>query len=201
MKVWFTSDYHLGHENIIEYCNRPFNSIEHMNVSLIRNHNQRVKPEDTVFFLGDFCFRNTEGGKAGEGQLNRAEFYLKQLNGRFVFIRGNHDHNNSLNTPIHSAVIEMGGHHIYLVHNPEDFEPNFKFIFCGHVHGAWKFKKIKNLIGFVGHTENLSKKIKERLYGETVLVNMSCDVWKYMPVSYNEIMKAYEKWKKNEEKT
>lgn len=55
MKYWFTSDFHLGHFNIIRYCDRPFKSLKQMNETLIKRFNERVNPEDLVFFLGDFC--------------------------------------------------------------------------------------------------------------------------------------------------
>lgn len=145
-----------------------------MDSTLIKNHNSRVKPEDTVFFLGDFCFRNTKGGKKGEGAQTKADEYIKQLNGKFVFIRGNHDHNNSLNTKIHSVIIEMGSTYIYLVHRPEDYEPSFKINFVGHVHNNWKIKRLKD---------------------GTILYNVGCDVHNYYPVTYNEIMKEIERWK------
>ena len=53
MNYWWTSDYHFSHANIIKYCDRPFESVEEMNEAIIKRHNERVKPEDTVFFLGD----------------------------------------------------------------------------------------------------------------------------------------------------
>jgi len=59
MNQWFSADDHFGHGNIIKYCNRPFKDSNDMNSSLIRNWNQRVKPEDTVFHVGDFCFQET----------------------------------------------------------------------------------------------------------------------------------------------
>ena len=74
MKYWFTADYHLGHANIIKYCNRPFKSLEHMNSEIIRRHNSRVKPNDTVFFLGDFCFKNSKN--RGEGINLKAEHWI-----------------------------------------------------------------------------------------------------------------------------
>ena len=59
MKYYFSSDYHLGHFNIIRYCNRPFKSLEQMNETIIRNHNERIKKEDILFHIGDFCFKKT----------------------------------------------------------------------------------------------------------------------------------------------
>lgn len=51
--VYFTSDLHLGHENVIKLCNRPFDSIEEMDEALIRNWNRKVTNGDTVYVLGD----------------------------------------------------------------------------------------------------------------------------------------------------
>jgi calcineurin-like phosphoesterase family protein len=57
-----------------------------MNETIISRHNERVKPDDTVFFLGDFIFK---GGK--EGGVHRYQLFEKRLNGKFIFVRGNHD--------------------------------------------------------------------------------------------------------------
>ena len=48
-KVFFTSDLHIGHKNIIEYSHRPFSNIEEMNETLIDNWNKTV-PEDGIVF-------------------------------------------------------------------------------------------------------------------------------------------------------
>ncbi len=73
MNYWWTSDYHFSHFNIIRYCERPFKTAEEMDETIIRKHNERVKPEDTVFFLGDFIFK---GGKEG-GEERYCEFEKK----------------------------------------------------------------------------------------------------------------------------
>ena len=54
--LFFTSDTHFDHKNIIRYCNRPFSSIEEMNNFLIKRWNATVGPDDTVFHLGDVTF-------------------------------------------------------------------------------------------------------------------------------------------------
>lgn len=176
MSIWFSSDYHLGHFNIISYTQRGFKSLEQMNNTIIRNHNARVKDTDTIFFLGDFCFRNTNGGKEGEGSQIKAEEYIKLLNGRFVFIEGNHDNNNGLRTPIKNAVIELGGFEVFLTHNPEDYNEFYAINLCGHIHKQWKFQKVKG----------------------SVLVNVGCDVWDYKPININEILAELFIFLKNE---
>jgi calcineurin-like phosphoesterase family protein len=167
VNVFFTADTHLGHENIIKYCNRPFKSLEQMDKVLIHNWNQRVKAEDVVYFLGDFCFKNTEGGKPGEGVAKNALFWLSRLRGNVVFLKGNHDKRNSMNTKLKSCIIEIGGEEIYLCHNPEDFNKNYRINLVGHVHEKWKIKN----------------------EGNVVLVNVGVDQWNFRPVTWEEIMK------------
>ncbi len=77
--IWFTSDHHFGHKNIIEFCNRPYRTIEEMDEQLISNWNERAKKNDTVYYLGDFTL-----GKV-------ALKYIVQLNGIIKFIPGGHD--------------------------------------------------------------------------------------------------------------
>jgi len=79
--IYFTSDLHLGHSNIIHLCNRPFCSTEEMDAALIANWNQKVHRNDTVYILGDLMFRNQKP----------PEEYLKQLKGKKHLIIGNHD--------------------------------------------------------------------------------------------------------------
>ena len=57
MAIWFTSDHHFGHANIIKYTERPFNSVGHMNASMIGSWNGVVAPDDTVYYLGDFAMQ------------------------------------------------------------------------------------------------------------------------------------------------
>ena len=53
--IWFTSDFHLGHFNIIRYCKRPFADTREMNAAILERLNALVKPDDVLYFLGDFC--------------------------------------------------------------------------------------------------------------------------------------------------
>ena len=80
-KIYFTSDTHFWHENIIKYTNRPFSSVEEMNETIINNWNNIVKENDIVFHLGDFGF-------CGSSKMNDI---LNKLNGQIYLILGNHD--------------------------------------------------------------------------------------------------------------
>lgn len=80
--VFVTSDTHFGHANIIQYCNRPFSSVEEMDEALIAGWNEVVKPGDKVYHLGDVYMSRGNGN---------AERILSRLNGTKVLILGNHD--------------------------------------------------------------------------------------------------------------
>jgi len=79
--LWFTSDLHWNHRNVLPYCNRPYGSVEEMNEAMLKIWNDTVKPDDTVWFLGDLDIN----GKRSHRDL------VKSLNGHKKLIVGNHD--------------------------------------------------------------------------------------------------------------
>ena len=80
--IYFTADLHLGHRNIIKHADRPFDSVEEMNETLINNINSFVTNNDTLYLLGDIAFI-IEKEEANE--------LIKRINGKKIFIKGNHD--------------------------------------------------------------------------------------------------------------
>ena len=151
---YFCSDTHFCHASIIIYTNRPFKSAGHMDEVLIDNWNSVVKPNDTVYFLGDLCLRN------------KAEYYTNRLNGKIIWIKGNHDDRSD--TILEKCIINYGGIDWQLVHRPEDADDKYKHILCGHVHGLWKIKRV----------------------GDRTFVNCGVDVWNFKPISIKQILKA-----------
>lgn len=90
-RIWFTADQHFGHANIIKFCERPFATVEEMDAALIANWNKVVKPEDTVYHLGDFTL----------GDQVAAQKYFTQLNGNICILSNpwHHDKRWIVNYP------------------------------------------------------------------------------------------------------
>lgn len=94
MDVWFSSDHHFWHKNVILYCKRPFasaeefesknileNSVIKMNEEMIARWNAKVKPTDKVIYAGDFSLAS-----------RAVVTIVPRLNGHITLVAGNHDH-------------------------------------------------------------------------------------------------------------
>lgn len=82
-KVWIWSDQHFFHKNIIEFSERPYDTVEQMNEHLIANHNDYVGENDISIWVGDVGFK-------GNTIINEM---LDRCNGYKILIIGNHDFN------------------------------------------------------------------------------------------------------------
>lgn len=139
-KLFFTSDTHFGHKNIIEYCNRPYRSVEGMREQFIYLWNRKVPTDGIVFHCGDFAF-------ADKGEV--ADI-LNRLNGTIILIQGNHDGEDKresrqwlhLFEEVHSMLrIHVVDHaqSITLCHYPMlvwDRNSNGAWMLHGHCHGT-----------------------------------------------------------------
>jgi calcineurin-like phosphoesterase family protein len=77
--IWFISDTHFGHENIIGYCSRPFTCAAEMDEVIVERWNRVVRPQDHVYHMGDVAMKAPQLAIVG------------RLNGHKRLIRGNHD--------------------------------------------------------------------------------------------------------------
>jgi len=180
MHRWFTSDQHWGHYNTIAFFGRPFRSLEGMHRQMIINWNNRVKPEDEVFVLGDWCIKKDDKAPAN---INTAKYWESKLNGKIIYIRGNHDNNNGCKAIIDEAYLHFGGRRVLLIHDPARIQNAGRcdLALTGHVHEKWKIRRIKRMFDFVD------------------CINVGVDVWGFRPVSFNELMKRYHHWLKTKE--
>ena len=132
---YYISDLHFFHNNIIKFDSRPFSSLEEMHDTIIKNWNNRVTKEDTVYILGDFCW-----GKEPEWLS-----IINKLNGHKVLIRGNHDlkkmsaalRNKFLDVKDYKEVTD-NGRRVIMSHYPMPmyrgaYNPQIYMLY-GHVH-------------------------------------------------------------------
>lgn len=85
--IFFTSDLHLFHSKVIDFCNRP-TTPEHHNEWVIDKLNSLIKPEDEVYSLGDLSLTIPS-------YLELVDT-INQLNGSWKFVKGNHDNHSRM---------------------------------------------------------------------------------------------------------
>lgn len=162
MTVFFTSDTHFFHKNVIRFCNRPFLDVEEMNRGLVTNWNSVVQPKDEVYHLGDFGFCGTSA----------ACEILGKLNGRKHFISGNHDQAIKGKALDHFVWVKqlhdmkVCGQRITLCHYPMESWNH-------SCHGSWHLH---------GHThKNLKSSANIRR------IDVGVDSNNYFPVSFEQV--------------
>ncbi|MEG0773593.1 metallophosphoesterase [Clostridium sp.] len=125
--IWFTSDPHYNHFNICRLCNRPFESRQEMNNSLINNWNSVVNDNDIVFILGDFCF----------DQKTQWVKILKQLKGKKYLIIGNHDKEKNIPYEYFESVCDIMMLYIWSTTSDEEHSIYDKFTLCHYCMTSW----------------------------------------------------------------
>ena len=96
MKEFFISDLHFGHENILRFDYRPWDTVDEMDDALIDRWNRKVTKDDHVYVLGDFVYRNRKP----------VSYYTEALNGHIHLIRGNHDKRSEQYEKCFSEVVD-----------------------------------------------------------------------------------------------
>lgn len=121
-KIFLTADLHLGHENIIYHCRRPFKTKSEHDEALIRNYNSVVGQDDHVFILGDITFHKDE------------EKYISRLNGFKHIILGNHD-----KSKVWYGLLSKPELKIVRVCDVHTIKYNKEHVWCSHYpHRSWK---------------------------------------------------------------
>lgn len=162
-RIFAVADLHFEHANIIRYCQRPFGNVGEMNYKLLKNWNETVKPDDTVYHVGDF----------GYGRYYQDPIYwLYRLHGRVILLEGSHDKKipRSLMIPYEFLVVE--GEKLLLIHNYQDAYR------LGLVPRDWD--------GWIIHGHNHQKRPFIMPYQHRM--NVSVEVTNYRPVSLAHIV-------------
>ena len=163
MTSYFTSDQHFGHARIIEMCARPFRDVDEMDRHMINAWNGVVRPDDTVWHLGDFAYRMKPGRLTG---------LFHRLNGIKNLIVGNHDGDDTLALPWASVAqmreISVDGQRIWLSHYALREWPRFfkdSMHFFGHSHSRMPGSRRCLDVGVdnIGFTPQTLEQMKARM--------------------------------------
>ena len=195
MKNFFISDLHFWHTNILYFDQRPWDTVEEMNQALIDNWNSVVTDEDRVYMLGDFSW----------GRTGKAKKILEQLNGRIIWIIGNHDPENE---SFYRKLVTMGyieEYHDMLIRWIDGYE----ITMCHYPMACYKHDSNDRNLMFYGHlhntheeelTEKLIKIIKDSRtalnHNRGQLINVGCMMpyMNYTPQTTEYLVGIMDKW-------
>lgn len=113
-QIFFTSDWHLGHENVITFSKRPYKTLDEMHWALVTNFNKQVPLAGLTYFLGDISFLNAD----------RSKELIGLLNGTKILILGNHDrgveacYNQGFDAVMYNSKILVNNNLVTLSHCP-----------------------------------------------------------------------------------
>ena len=118
MAVYFTSDFHFGHDREFIWKVRGYENLEAMEQDYIKKYNSIVNQDDDVYILGDLML-----GPNSERTLE----LIRQLNGKLHLVRGNHDTDTrwkryeelpNVVSMTEGQFLKYGKYHFYLSHFP-----------------------------------------------------------------------------------
>ncbi len=168
--IFFTSDCHFGHENILKLCSRPFDSVKEMNEALIANWNQKVKGNDTVYILGDMFYRYH--GDCAD--------ILRRLKGKKRLVLGNHDTSWTGRT-------DLAKYFLSVEPMQEVSVQGRLAILCHYPLVTWKKEQTSLMIH--GHIHNdTARDFWPLLAARENVLNAGCEVNGYAPVTLDELM-------------
>lgn len=173
-RIYYTSDTHFLHENILGFCNRPFKNIEEHDKELIRRWNEKVPEDGIVFHLGD----------VGMGNGGRLTDILYQLHGYIYLVIGNHDWRENVAKQSWRFVgmaqqvnMSVGGQQIILNHYP---------LLC--FAGSYRKKPVWQLYGHVHSSPYSSGVDAQRLvYALPSQYDVGVDNNDFTPLSHKEV--------------
>lgn len=195
---YYIADCHFGHAAVLRFDNRPFDSVEEMEKIMVLNWNSVVKPGDTVYILGDFCW-----GKADDWMR-----ILRRLKGNKVLIKGNHDLKQFPSELLkqfadikdYKEIVDNGysnfGRKVILSHYPIPFfkhsNNNRYFMLHGHVHITAENDYLDKWIAELKEAQSLPD--AGRMVNCGNIYNVGCMMpWmNYMPRTLDEIIHGRE---------
>ena len=167
MATYLTADTHFGHPLVISdkiQARRPFASIQEHDETLVALWNAVVRPDDTVWHLGDFAHKCSERHALG---------IFRRLNGRKLLIRGNHDKVGE-RLPWAEPVRDVAR-----IHLPDPAGGSQEIWLSHYAHRTWPAAH-RGAIHLYGHSHG-------SLPGTATSTDVGVDCWDYGPTTLERI--------------
>jgi len=194
--IYFTADWHFNHDNILQYCNRPYKDVNEMNEDIIKKYNFYIRGNDVCYILGDVGF----------GDYDNFKEVFSKLNGKKILVLGNHDkwsmqtyYNVGFDAVVYNAHIKLGKHIIYLNHIPtRTFKEFIRLMWVYFIDNKRKNWNIRNKINRLkkewGKYRKATKEwtlcghVHQAWKIRNKNINCGIDVWDFKPVSSDKIL-------------
>ena len=174
---YFYGDPHFGHFNCIDFDNRPFNTVEEMDLTLIEKYNAKVTNKDDVYIMGDFYL----------GKTYPPEWYLGQLNGKKHLIIGNHDFKMLKNSKAMSYFDSAEG--ILCLNYKSRF-----VVLCHYPIIDWN-RMYRGSYHIYSHVHTIVNEDTLHMMKKERALNAGCMINNYEPVTFEELVFNNEKYK------
>ena len=194
-QILYIADCHFYHNRVcFEMDRRGFSGYEDMNEHMILQWNNKVRPKDDVYILGDFSI--TKG--------NATEKILERLNGKLHLIIGNHDKyledklfdRTWFRSIDHYSEIRDTGRTVILSHYPvfcykgqyrRDQAGNpMVYMLYGHVHNTHDENLVNRFIMETRQTKVMSRYSTEPEPIQCNMINCFCMFSNYQPMTLDE---------------
>lgn len=180
-KLFFTSDTHFGHANVIKHASRPFVDIKEHDEMLVKNWNSVVPSDGIVIHQGDFAMKL---------RSDKLKWILETLNGDIYLVKGNHERDVMRKAWAREYFIDIQERYDIEVlddnGNFSDGNRRFNVIIADHYPMLSWNRKYHGSYHTYGHTHgNLKRHPDVRAY------EVGVDINDYLPIEYRKLMDIF----------
>ena len=178
--IFFTSDFHLFHANVIKFDNRPFVDVHEMHKVIEERWNEVVGKDDIVIYLGDLSFAKKNDKSSVDG-------IMWSLNGTIHFVMGNHDDYREISKDKRYESVQ-DYLEVRIAHMVDG--KRIETLFCCMHYPIYSWNKShRGSFHVHGHTHgNLHHGEEANYYVNRRAIDVGCMLHDYRPISYLEII-------------
>lgn len=176
-KLFFTSDFHMWHHNILNIDDRPFIDIHEMHEVIEANWNEVVGPNDIVIYLGDLSFAKREDKAFVESMVNR-------LNGEIHYVMGNHDKWEDIK---HLTKFKSQQDYLEVRLTEMVDDKRVKTLFCCMHYPIYSWNQ-KHRGGYHCHGHSHMGLSEDTFHKKNRIIDVGCMGYDYTPISHHQVI-------------